>query len=333
MKILRLLIILVGCTSLTYAQKIERWWVEGRLMNCVGEIPQNCMKIRGMHGDNDSLYFYGAIEGFEFQEGVDQLIEVEVIEKNKPFPQDVSSFQYSLVRVLEKHHEQKSPYYKNFIIHDSRDVNLIGVEFEVRAVEQLLVARSCNTMSIPYKRIGKKKLQLEESAISMRMCEDAINAQERQLRNLFTKGEICLYSKREGVRLKGTNGVKAKALSSLNPDVALLKYLERFSWRLIWMEGKQIVDFSPVINLSLDHSMVVGNSGCNSFSSTVVFQKEVVVFSAVKQTLMACESSENQFLGLISGQTLRWDIADQVLNLYKNNELIMMFSKIDKQEF
>ena len=80
--------------------KSSTLYVDSKLVECVGVSIQQCMLVRE-DPNSDWEFFYGQIEGFEFQEGYEFKLEVQITKVENP-PADASSLKYSLVDVLEK---------------------------------------------------------------------------------------------------------------------------------------------------------------------------------------------------------------------------------------
>ena len=71
--------------------------IDSKLVDCVGVGPQKCMLTRE-NPDTEWEMFYETIDGFEYQEGTQYVIEVTVTKVDNP-PADASSLRYTLVRV------------------------------------------------------------------------------------------------------------------------------------------------------------------------------------------------------------------------------------------
>ena len=65
---------------------------------CVGSAPQQCMMVKE-NVEDEWMYFYGQIEGFEFVEGFEYELLVERHEVENP-PADSSSIRWVLVDVV-----------------------------------------------------------------------------------------------------------------------------------------------------------------------------------------------------------------------------------------
>jgi hypothetical protein len=69
-------------------------------VDCTGAGPQRCFLIRE-HESQQWEFFYNAIEGFDYEEGFEYLIEVKVFKISNP-PQDASDRRYVLKRIISK---------------------------------------------------------------------------------------------------------------------------------------------------------------------------------------------------------------------------------------
>lgn len=106
-------------------------------------------------------------------------------------------------------------------------------------------------------------------------------------------------------------------------------YVLKNKWRLIQMNG--VTQETSPVYLKFDGAKqtVNGNSGCNNFFGGYVSTEGILTFKHMAGTRMACSEElnklENQFLALISDQSFKYDVADQTLNFYKDNKLVLMF--------
>jgi hypothetical protein len=78
----------------------EVLFVDSQLVDCLGVVPQKCLKTKANEADNWT-FFYDQIKGFEFEEGYRYKLQVEITQQ-KNSPQDGSSLHYKLIKVLER---------------------------------------------------------------------------------------------------------------------------------------------------------------------------------------------------------------------------------------
>ena len=69
-------------------------------VDCVGVAPQKCLLIKE-NADDEYTFFYDTIEGFEWEEGFEYELLVEVSKVDNPAA-DSSSIRYKLVEVVSK---------------------------------------------------------------------------------------------------------------------------------------------------------------------------------------------------------------------------------------
>ncbi len=80
-------------------------YIANHLVDCEGVAPQKCMLIKEKIVDEWTT-FYDQIEGFEYEEGYEYLLNVKIkIIKNPPA--DGSNLEYTLVEVFEKKKTEK----------------------------------------------------------------------------------------------------------------------------------------------------------------------------------------------------------------------------------
>lgn len=75
-------------------------YVSDAMVNCTGVSPQKCLQIKENEKANWSS-FYGKIEGFDYEEGYNYKLKVEVSTIEHP-PADGASKKYILLEVLDK---------------------------------------------------------------------------------------------------------------------------------------------------------------------------------------------------------------------------------------
>lgn len=94
-----LFLLLLGCAS-GNAEKTQTLYVGDHLVDCTGVAEQKCMLVRE-NPEDDWSYFYDSIEGFEYEEGYDYAIRVEVLTVDNP-PADGSSLKYVFKEMISK---------------------------------------------------------------------------------------------------------------------------------------------------------------------------------------------------------------------------------------
>lgn len=74
--------------------------IASKLVDCTGVAPMKCMQYKE-EGSDEWLNMYGGIEGFNYEEGYEYVIEVKREKVENP-PADASSIKYILVKEISK---------------------------------------------------------------------------------------------------------------------------------------------------------------------------------------------------------------------------------------
>lgn len=90
-------LLMVSCSS---DKKVVEYTVASQTVDCSGVGRQKCMLVKKADS-SDWEYFYSQIEGFNYEEGFEYVIEVEEQEVENP-PADASSIRYILVNEVSK---------------------------------------------------------------------------------------------------------------------------------------------------------------------------------------------------------------------------------------
>ena len=75
-------------------------YVDSELVDCTGVMAQKCMLTR-REGETDWSYFYGDIEGFEYEAGYSYKLLVHITTIENP-AQDAASLRHKLIKILKK---------------------------------------------------------------------------------------------------------------------------------------------------------------------------------------------------------------------------------------
>ncbi|TKC65086.1 DUF4377 domain-containing protein [Pedobacter hiemivivus] len=106
-------------------------------------------------------------------------------------------------------------------------------------------------------------------------------------------------------------------------------FVLKHKWKLIQMNGVTQSESPVYMTFDGEKKRVGGKSGCNSFFGGFKKSDDTLTFNQMAGTMMACSPElnklEHEFLTLIGDKTFRYDVADQTLNLYQGNKLVLMF--------
>ncbi|PIE41652.1 MAG: meta domain protein [Gammaproteobacteria bacterium] len=209
------------------ATSTKTLWVSGIKTRCSTGIQQiQCLNVhKGENLNNpDWQNFYASIEGFRFEHGYLQKIEVKEIHLDPDqFPADGSSIKYKLVRVLEK---QKAiqPSMPDQNLHDIWNVISINgnvihqasrrPSMEINLTEMRVFGNdSCNEYAGEIKSITENRIKLDDFMTTLMMCE------EMEVADAFSEAisQVAFY-KLEGLTLTLMNENKAELLTFLKGD-------------------------------------------------------------------------------------------------------------------
>lgn len=84
----------------TAAGEVVTLYVGSELVDCVGVGPLKCMQVK-YSPDGEWEYFYDTIAGFDYEEGYEYELIVQIDPVANP-PADGSSYTYTLVELVDK---------------------------------------------------------------------------------------------------------------------------------------------------------------------------------------------------------------------------------------
>lgn len=107
-------------------------------------------------------------------------------------------------------------------------------------------------------------------------------------------------------------------------------YITRNNWKLIQMNGDHQRDYTQTLRLNMDALTLSGSAGCNSYAGSFMLDPKAgsCAIAFVMRTEMACDALdlETEFLNTLENKIFRFDVADQTLNFYEDNQLVLMFA-------
>ncbi|WP_191907044.1 META domain-containing protein [Adhaeribacter soli] len=110
------------------------------------------------------------------------------------------------------------------------------------------------------------------------------------------------------------------------------------TWQLQQLNGKNLKasDFTkglPTLELQPESQQVSGVSGCNRFTGYVEIKGDKVAFGNLAGTRMACPGTamqtETEYLGLLSGKTLTYEIEQNRLTLKDQGKQLLVYKKAE----
>lgn len=139
---------------------------------------------------------------------------------------------------------------------------------------------------------------------------------------------------------KGETGVRVADDAAMEADATTAaprsawEYLTEREWALIQMRGELVANGdsgeAPTLSLSgRETGRIAGFSGVNRYFGTYELGDGTVTLSITGMTRMAgppeAMALEQAFVELANGGSCTYDVAEQTLNLYRDDRLVMMF--------
>ncbi|WP_052496531.1 DUF4377 domain-containing protein [Pedobacter lusitanus] len=126
---------------------------------------------------------------------------------------------------------------------------------------------------------------------------------------------------------------KISANTGTTPNTPETNFVFNHKWKLIQMEGITQEESPAYLIFHREDQRFNGSAGCNNIFGGYEFSNGAITFKQIGSTMMACPEDkmklENTFVNLLNDKTFRYDIADQTLNLYLGNKLVIMFGMAD----
>lgn len=115
-----------------------------------------------------------------------------------------------------------------------------------------------------------------------------------------------------------------------NEAATELAFIAKYKWNLIQINGTMPPASSAYLIFQADGKRMAGSGGCNRIGGGFELTKDKISFSKIVSTMMACPDEnksklEGTLLKMLTDGTFRYDIADQTLNLYQGDKLVLMF--------
>lgn len=120
-------VLFVSCNS---SKTITRYTIASETRDCVGVGPQKCLLVK-KGNQSDWEFFYNDIEGFNYTEGNEYIIDVKV-EKKENTPADASSLKFTLIKEISKTTKQS----------DNLPQNIVGADRKYELVGKVLAVKN-----------------------------------------------------------------------------------------------------------------------------------------------------------------------------------------------
>lgn len=330
------------------AAELIRLIVKEDRASCTGVAPQTCYQVKYKHSRDWEL-FYEGIGGFKYEEGYRYTLMVNRSRRSN-VPADASTYVYTLKSIVKK--EWIGP------VRPAGFTAIADQQWQLTAVNGKRVQNSrisfyldtkekrfggsdgCNTYfgSFTYND-RNKSISLGNAASTLKGCTDReINRQAAEYNKALRQKNFTYSVQRQVLKLSYKGKVVLEFINAPltgiptggNNQDNIWNFISKHQWKLIQMNGKTQDQSPAFMSFAVSENKVSGNAGCNRFFGTYTSSGDKITFGNMGSTRMACTDQqrsrlERDFLQLLNGQSFSFDVADQTLNLYQNNRLVLMF--------
>ena len=198
----------------------------------------------------------------------------------------------------------------------------------------------CNNYTLPIKQIKERKhytqIITDEIVTNDNSCTKNVNEFEQAFFKALSNQKLRVQTN-QGV-LSIVNEERKSFTFSVQPQNPLLNYIEKHAWKLIQLKGQSNRVYHPYLTFDFQNNTVSGYTGCSYFTGKIAISNTFnkIQFFDLEVKKKPCMSDnrktiEKEFIQLLEGETFSFDVAEQTLNLYQDNTLLLMFGFIPKQ--
>lgn len=325
--------VVVLVSAFTYGQESLKMFVKESKVPCQGVAPMECLQVK-YDKDKEWQLFYDHIEGFNFEKGNRYEIMVTRTKRSEPIPADASSYQYKLKSIISKTpvNTEKGIYNTKMILTqlNGKKINsgkaFITINDETGTISG---KNGCNNFNVKYTKLSaKNQIKTNSPMGTLMACNDESMKLEQEFNAAITNKKFKIVKKNNTVQFKKAKNKVVMEFSIPTQD-QLWSFIEKNNWKLIALENVGQDYGRASIKFNVEEKKVSGNTGCNNFSGTYETNDDRISFNKVASTRMACigeaNETEQKVLAYLNNKDLRFDVADQTLNFYLNDKLVMMF--------
>lgn len=197
----------------------------------------------------------------------------------------------------------------------------------------------CNSFSVAIKNIVSKKnyirIKTDSDWVSDNHCTQTVNKVEHNFINNLKFNTLNLSLEEDQLIVTTNHKTKLTfAKQSLNP---LVKYIEKHNWKLIQLNGKSDRVYHQYLSFDFSENKLKGKSGTDMFEAYFSTNQKMdsIHIHQLNYTKSGHLKKERQkmqdnFLEALQNGRFGFDVAEQTLNFYKDNKIVMMFGIIPK---
>lgn len=326
-------------STFIYGQETVKMLVKENKVPCQGVAPMECLQVK-YDNSKDWELFYDAIDGFNFEKGNKYEIIVVKTKRQGNIPADASSYEYKLKKIVSKKSvgTDKGIYNTKMVLTklNGKDISTESIYITINPDEGMINGKSgCNSFGVKYTKLSKKdRIQVGSPFGTLMACDEASMKLEQDFTNAIKDKKFKIINKNNKVLFKNLKNktIMEFTIASQNN---IWNYIGKNNWKLIMLENVGQDYGKASIKFDISEKKVSGNAGCNGFfGSYSLVGEDHIQFNNIGATMMACleeeaNKTEQKVLSYLNNKNLRFNVADQTLNFYLDDKLVMMFGKTD----
>lgn len=338
---MKLLMLFLTVSTAVFAQETIKMRVKDQRVSCTGVAPMECLEVK-IGKDKDWSYFYDEIEGFDYEPGYVYKLKVERTKRKGNLPADASVYTYKLKKMVCKKKVKASasgtrPYVDRKMVLtqiNGKNIATGNVYVTMNSATGMMQGKSgCNSFGASYK-LDKDRIQISRGMGTLMACD----AESMKLESDFLK---ALEQEKFTVEVKGKNVMfinsskKTVFVFEIQDEKSIWSFIDGKKWKLIQMDRIGQDYGKAYITFDVKNHKVSGNGGCNNFFGTFTTADNNIRFSGLGSTRMACMNddsmrTEGKIMEYLSDKTVTYDVADQTLNFYKDDRLVLMYGLLSE---
>ncbi|OHX66258.1 META domain-containing protein [Flammeovirga pacifica] len=298
--------------------------VSSQMTDCTGVGPQKCLLIKE-DGDTEWKNFYGKIEGFDYQEGTEYIIEVSVSKVDNP-PADASSLHYKLEKIVKEQQDKLALLNGTWVISKIGDLEtdplLTYINFEVSS-KRINGYAGCNGLGGGFEYDEEKdEIKSGPFMSTMMFCEEVAENEKAlgKILDSFNKFEIngdeITLMKDDEVLVTAKKGVNHRDLSK--------------NWEITYIEGIEDLN-GNIPNLFISNKGdVTGSGSCNNFKGKIKLDaySQKVKLGPLAATRKMCADNEVEHIFFAKVDLVdNYKIVEGELQLLSGKQIIMKAKK------
>lgn len=217
---------------------------------------------------------------------------------------------------------------------NGKEIQTGSIYLTINEEDKIITGKSgCNSFSINFKSYRNRScIKTGDGISTMMACDEATMALEKEFMDALTNRKFRISLKNNKVYFKNWWG-KSFMVFDVQTEKSAWSFIGKSDWKLFQLNNVGQDYGKASIKFDTAEKRVSGNAGCNNFFGSYEVEGEYITFTQMGSTKMACMDEESnkteaEFLKILSGKKLRFDLADQTLNFYDGERLVMMFGVV-----